>query len=149
MLRTLIVEDNRIFRELLKEILVGCFPSMEVEEAASGAAAVQKISEFAPDVVFMDIGLAEENGLQITRKLRAAGWTGIVIVLTNHDLDEYRKAAFACGANFFFTKSTITKKEIVSLMERIISNGGRSYAVKHGGLRKGLKAEAGGGVTTH
>lgn len=120
MLRTLIVEDNRIFRELLKEILTVAFPTMHVEAAADSAEALQKMDTLAPNVVFMDIGLAEENGLVLTKKIRATGWAGVIIVLTSHESEEYREAAFSCGANHFLTKSTLTRKEICSTVQGVM-----------------------------
>lgn len=119
MLRTLIVEDNAVFRQSLKEMLSARFPSMAIEEAGDGREAMEKMGTFFPDVVFMDIRLPGENGLEITRKIRSEQWPAIIVVLTSHELPEYRDAAFSSGANYFLTKGTATGDDIALLVESI------------------------------
>jgi DNA-binding NarL/FixJ family response regulator len=99
MSKTLIVEDNSIFRHSLKELLGTRFPSMDVEEAANGEEALQKIGGLVPKIIFMDIQLPGENGLQITKKVKEKYPEIIVIILTYYDLPEHREAALQCGAD--------------------------------------------------
>ncbi len=57
MLRILIVEDSRSYRESLKDILDGGkFPGVIVEEAENCRDAMEKGDSFCPDLIFMDIG---------------------------------------------------------------------------------------------
>jgi two-component system response regulator YesN len=123
MLKTLIVEDNSTFRRSLKEVLCTRFPSIDVEEAADGKEALQKIAAHVPEIVFMDIKLPGENGLQITKKVKAKYPEIIVIIFTYYDLPEHREAAFQCGANHFLSKGTSTQ-EVVQLVQSIISEKG-------------------------
>lgn len=123
MLKTLIVEDNATFRQSLKELLRTRFPSMPVEEAADGEEALQRIDAIVPDIIFMDIKLPGENGLQITKKIKAKYPEIRVIILTYYDLPEHREAAFQCGANHFLSKGTSTQ-EIVDLIQSILSEKG-------------------------
>ena len=58
---TLIVEDNALFRQSLRDILYTKFPSMTIEEAVDGKEALQKIEELPPDLIFMDIRLPDKN----------------------------------------------------------------------------------------
>ncbi|MDY0040746.1 MAG: response regulator transcription factor [Desulforhabdus sp.] len=123
MLRTLIVEDNLIFRQSLKEMLRSRFPLMTIAEATDGVEALSKLESFDPTIVFMDIRLPGENGFAVTRKIRARDWTGIIIVLTSHELPEYRDAAYSSGANYFLTKGTVSGDQIASLIESIMCCG--------------------------
>ena len=123
MLKTLIVEDNTTFRQSLKELLCTRFPFMDVEEAGDGEEALQKIAGLVPDIIFMDIKLPGENGLQITKKVKAEYPEIIVIILTYYDLPEHREAAFQCGANHFLSKGTSTQ-EVVELVQSIVSGKG-------------------------
>jgi CheY-like chemotaxis protein len=97
MSKTLIVEDNSTFRQSLKELLGTRFPTMDVKEAADGEEALQKITDHVPEIVFMDIKLPGENGLQITKKVKAKYPEIIVIILTYYDLPEHREAALLTG----------------------------------------------------
>jgi len=123
MSKTLIVEDNNIFRHSLKELLATRFPSMDVEEAADGEEALQKIADHVPKIIFMDIKLPGENGLQITKKVKAKYPEIIVIILTYYDLPEHREAALQCGADHFLSKGTSTQ-EVVELVQSILSEKG-------------------------
>jgi two-component system response regulator YesN len=123
MLRTLIVEDNTTFRQSLKELLHTRFPSMDIEEAGDGEKALRKIRAVVPDIIFMDIKLPGENGLQITKKVKTKYPQVIIIILTYYDLPEHREAAFQCGANHFLSKGTSTQA-IVDLIQSILSEKG-------------------------
>ena len=71
MLKTLIVEDSAPFRQSLREMLCERFPTIVVDEAENGEEALQKIEDSLPHLVFMDIKLPDENGLEVTRKIKA------------------------------------------------------------------------------
>lgn len=124
MYRVLIVEDNTTFRQSLKEILLGEFPSMVVEEAADGKEALRKVDAFRPDIIFMDIRLPGENGLELTKRIKADDHRITVIILTSYDLPEYRQAADQYEADHFLSKSSSSGKEIASLVESILSDQG-------------------------
>ena len=115
--KTLIVEDNAPFRLSLKETLQTLFPSMIVQEAAEGGEALQKVESFLPELIFMDIHLHGENGLQLTQKIRTY-YPGVpIIILTHYDFPEYREAAFKYGANFFIPKDSLDWGQIETLVK--------------------------------
>jgi DNA-binding NarL/FixJ family response regulator len=120
MVTALLVEDNVAFRESLRETLHSRFPAMGVTEAGDGEQALQKIQALVPDLVFMDIRLPGENGLSLTKKIKAAHPHVVVVVLTSYDLPEYREAAFQYHANYFITKASLSTK-IVEVVESILS----------------------------
>ncbi len=122
MFKTLIVEDSITFRMLLKDMLTVRFPSMAIEEAGDGKQAMEKVDMYTPDLIFMDIKLPEESGLEITKKIKEKYPGTKVIVLTNYDIPEYREAAHRNGADYFFTKSS-TFEEIEKLVESIMNSG--------------------------
>jgi YesN/AraC family two-component response regulator len=119
MLRVLIVEDNRIFREALKKGLLDYFPSMVIEEAANGDEALQKIKGGPPHLIFMDIRLPGVNGLQLTQKVKK-DFPGInIAIMTDYDLPEYRQAAVQYGADRFFVKNSFKWDELEALVKSI------------------------------
>ena len=122
MFKILIVEDSFLFRNLLKETLQSQFPAAEVIEAADGKEALQKIDFSNPNLVFMDIELHGENGLNLTRRIKAQYPHLVVIFLTSHDLQEYRDAAYQSGADYFLSKGTATKVDILALVDSILSD---------------------------
>ena len=122
--KTLIVEDNSLFRQTILNILESQFPSMIIEEAPDGKTALRKIEDSSPDLVFMDIKLPGENGLHLTEYIKKKHPRVIVVILTSYDWPEYREAAFKFGANYFIMKGFSAHKEILDLVESILARSG-------------------------
>jgi DNA-binding NarL/FixJ family response regulator len=124
MFKAMLVEDNPSFRQVVKNDLQDQFPSMDIIEAGDGVEAFQKIDSHPPNLIFMDIQLPGENGLELTRKIKADYPEIIIIILTSHDLPEYREAATRCKANYFLSKDSITTDEIFKLVKSILLEKG-------------------------
>lgn len=95
----LIVDDHPVFRFGLRA-LVGAEPDMRiVGEAATGTEALALAASHAPDLVLMDINLPDINGLEVTRRLRAARPDARVLVISMLDDATVFNAlkAGACG----------------------------------------------------
>jgi len=122
MFRTLIVEDSAFYRQLLKEALNSRFPSMDIFEATDGEKVLQKIEALHPDLVFMDIKLPEESGLELTQKIKTQYPDIIIIILTAYDIPEYREAAYQYKANYFLSKGSASKEDILTLVDSILSD---------------------------
>ena len=122
MFKTLIVEDSAIYRQLLKEALYSRFPSMDISEAMDGEEALQKVKTLLPDLVFMDIKLPGESGLEVTRKIKTQYPNIFIIILTTYDLPEYREAAYQYNANYFLSKGSTSKEDILTLVDSILSD---------------------------
>ena len=120
MKRILIVEDNALFLQFLKETLRSRFPSVDILEAANGEEAMQKIKTLPPDAIFMDLRLPGENGLELTKKIKAKYPDIIVVIITNYDLPEYREAAYQCGADHFLSKDSFLRMLKTILPDRKI-----------------------------
>jgi DNA-binding NarL/FixJ family response regulator len=118
--RVLVVEDSTIFRTLLKETLQSRFPSIEILEAADGEEAMKEITAHPPDLIFMDVKLPGENGLDLTAKIKAKYPGMIVIVLTSYDTPEYREAALKAKANHFLAKGSSNREGILKLVESFL-----------------------------
>ena len=121
MMKALIVDDSDTFRQTLRSLLYSGFPLMSLDEARDGEEALQEIDAYRPDLIFMDIRLPGENGLEITRKIRSSHCQAIIIILTSYDLPEYREAASMNGANYFMSKGSSTSEEILALVDTILS----------------------------
>jgi DNA-binding NarL/FixJ family response regulator len=119
-LKTLIVEDNASFREILKDKLQTLFPSMVVYEAADGIEALQKVDALRPELVFMDIRLPGEGGIQLTQKIKAKYPNTKVIILTSYDSLEYRGAAIQSGGDCYIPKDSLSFIQIERLVKTLI-----------------------------
>ncbi len=124
--RTLIVEDNPIFRQTIVDFLAVHFPSMVVDMAEDGTTALKKVEEFLPDLIFMDIKLRQDNGLLITDQIKRRHPQSKIVILTSYDWPEYREAAFKFGADHFIVKGNSSNQEMVELIESILARPGSS-----------------------
>ena len=122
--RTMLVEDNSSFRQVVKNNLQDQFPSMDIIEAADGIEAFQKIDSHPPNLIFMDIKLPGKNGLELTGKIKTDHPDIIIIILTSLDLPEYREAATRNKADYFLSKGSIATDEICKLVKSILLGKG-------------------------
>jgi DNA-binding NarL/FixJ family response regulator len=112
----LIVEDNPLLRNTLKGMLTTRFPSIMVEEASNAKEALSEFEKINPGLIFMDIRLPDRNGLEITRTIKETNPEIEIIILTSHDIPEYREAAFRSGASHFLAKGNVKIDDITSLV---------------------------------
>ena len=100
-MKALVVDDEPIARQILREYLGDVADVEIIGEAANGSEAVELISSKAPDVVFLDLQMPELGGIEVARSLRG-GSTPLVIFVTayeNRALD-----AFDAGAVDYLLK---------------------------------------------
>lgn len=104
-LRILLAEDHRMFREALKLIL-GREPDIEVVgEAGDGRELLQRAAELQPDIVCMDIGMPELNGIEATRRLRDVSPQTRVIGLSGFANRQYVMDMLQAGAKGYVIKA--------------------------------------------
>ena len=115
MTRILLVEDNDENWDMLSRRLTR--RGYDVVRAADGQEAVDKAASAGTDLVLMDVNLPVFDGLEATRRIRAAesGARKPIIALTAHALTSDRDKAFAAGADDFHTKPV----ELPHLLEQI------------------------------
>lgn len=121
MFNTLIVEDNQLFRQSLRQMLVEQFPFLQVTEMGDGEGLFRPGDVLHSDLVFMDVKLPGRNGFELTRIIKSRNTAAIVCVITSYDLPEYRDAAFSSGADYFYTKGELLADEIAKIVEAVLS----------------------------
>jgi DNA-binding NarL/FixJ family response regulator len=118
-LRVMIVDDSLSFRELFKAELSSRFPSIKVIDVGKGGEALKYLALYPIDLIFVDIRLPGENGLELTKRIKAKYKDVVVAILTIYDFQEYRKAAIQCGASYFITKDSLSFGEIAKIIKCI------------------------------
>jgi DNA-binding NarL/FixJ family response regulator len=113
----MIVDDNELFRTVLRSSLMHHLDPIDILEAGSAEKALTKISDDPPFLIFVDVQLPGENGLQLTRKIKHLYPETLVIVCTTFDSNEYRQAAYGVGADYFISKSSIEIKKNVKMIQ--------------------------------
>ena len=99
-LQVLVVDDERSIRRFLSSLLDGSFTVLEAE---SGEDALRAAAMNHPDIVILDLGLPDMDGLDVTRRLRE--WSDVpVIVISVRNREEDKIAALDAGADDYLTK---------------------------------------------
>lgn len=117
-IRVLIADDHALVRDGTRELLEREDDIEVVGEAADGEQAVARTLEFTPDVVLMDVGLPQLNGVEATRRIKDQLPATAVLVLTVHDEDAYVFAALEAGAAGYLLKD-VPAREVVAAVRAV------------------------------
>ena len=98
----LIVDDDRAVREALRRAL--SLAGYEATTADGGQAGLTEIATTPPDAVVLDIGMPDVDGLEVCRRLRAAGNRIPVLMLTARDAVADRIEGLDAGADDYLVK---------------------------------------------
>lgn len=121
-IRLMIVDDHAVVRDGLAAVLGAAQGIEVVAESAGGEDAIERCRAAQPDVVLMDIGMREVNGIELTRRLLDAEPERAVIMLTMHEGVEWARRALQAGARGYVLKDS-PSSEIVAAV-RMVHGGG-------------------------
>ena len=113
--RVLIADDHALFRQGLRTLLQAAKGIDVVAEAGDGEEAVRLAERWAPDIVLMDVTMPRLDGIEATRRIRAAVPGAQVVALTMHADASLAKAMRDAGAVAFLDKNS----DLSALVERI------------------------------
>jgi DNA-binding NarL/FixJ family response regulator len=100
-------------------------PGWEVcGEASDGREAVECVSRLKPDVLLLDIGMPNLNGLDAARQILAMAPEARILILTVHDSEQMVREVLAAGASGFLLKSD-AGRDLVAAVEALKS--GRTF----------------------
>lgn len=113
--RILVVDDNRSAAYLLSHLLISL--QQTVESAHSGAAALQLLSAFSPDVVISDIAMPDMSGLELARTIRANPELKqpVLVALSGYTQHSDQEAAVAAGFDLHLIKPA-SLEQLVKLL---------------------------------
>ena len=103
-IRILLVDDHTILRQGIRSLLEKDADFKVIGEAGNGREAVDLVRQHRPDVVLMDIAMPVLNGIQATEQIKRESRCTHVLILSQHDSDEYVRGALTAGASGFLLK---------------------------------------------
>jgi two-component system LytT family response regulator len=113
-IKTLIVDDEPIARQILREELT-LLPAIDlIGEANDGPGALRMIVDLEPDLVFLDLQMPEFNGFEVVRRLSGTRFPVIVIVTAFH---QHAIEAFEAGAIDYLLKP-VSGERLLKAVER-------------------------------
>jgi CheY-like chemotaxis protein len=117
-LSAMVVEDEKVANELLSSTFKNFFS--DVKSCFNGKEALDAYEKNAPDVVFVDIIMAEMDGIELSRKIREINPSQIIIVISASNDIEKISESIEVGVNSFIQKPIDTKK-IIELLTSVVS----------------------------
>jgi two-component system, OmpR family, KDP operon response regulator KdpE len=130
--RVLIVDDENSIRRYLRAALSA--QGLTVYESATGLEAINAVLSHRPDIIILDLGLPDIDGIEVTRRLRE--WSQIpIIILSVREAENDKIAALDAGADDYLTKPFGTgellarmrvalRKQVTNTSEPIFQSGG-------------------------
>src|SRR3990172_4680285 len=121
MARILIVEDDPLMSRMYQKIFI--FEKYDVDMAANGEEALEKIRTNRPTLILLDIMMPKLNGLQVLDKLKTDPDTKTipVIMLTNLASEKDAENALLKGAVKYIVKSQYEPKAVVDMVKEILA----------------------------
>src|SRR6266478_2378827 len=120
-LRILVADDHEIVRRGLVSLLKSHLGWEVCGEAQDGREAVDKARELRPEVIILDVGMPNLNGLEAARQILRHNPQARVLILTITDTDEVVRAVLDAGARGFVLKSDAAR-DLVAAVEALQSN---------------------------
>ena len=118
--RVLVVEDFAPFRQFIC-LTLGNSPDLRViGEAADGLEALQMAVELRPDLILLDIGLPNLNGIEVARQMRSLVPESIIIFLTQESSADVVQEALSLGARGYVSKNMVPA-ELFAAVEAVLS----------------------------
>jgi AmiR/NasT family two-component response regulator len=121
MAKILFVEDDALVRTNMTRLLT--HGGHDVRGVGSARAAVAEAQTFAPELVVLDVGLPDFDGVECARRLRAQKYDGPLIFLTAYDNDDTVRDAIAQRAHAYLVKP-ITGAQLLPLVATALAASG-------------------------
>ena len=123
MRRTVVIaDDHKLFAEGLRNLIEPEFQVIQTVD--DGWRLIDASEQLKPDIILLDISMPRLNGIEATRRLRAAGCTSKLLVLSMHGGPEFVSRARSAGANGYLMKDCAPEEVLTALREVVL---GREY----------------------
>jgi len=124
MIKVAIADDHMIFRDGLRSLLDRQLDMEVVAEADNGRIAIKHAKELSPDVVIMDIGMSELNGIDATRQIVKMSLGVKVLALSMYSDKRFVKEMLKAGASGYMLKDSAFT-ELIDAIRVVV--GGKIY----------------------
>ena len=118
MLRILIADDHEVARRGIRSLLESHAGWEVCAEAKDGRDAVELATRTKPDLILLDIGMPNLNGLEAARQILATNPNIAILILTMHDSDQVIREVLRAGARGFLLKSD-AGRDLVAAVEAL------------------------------
>ncbi len=122
-MKILLADNHKLFVDGLRSMLAKQPGTEVVGEANNGRMAVRLAQELSPDLVIMDIGMPELNGMEATRQIRLELPRTRVLAVSMHADRQYVAGMLSAGASGYVVKDSAFTELAQAI--KVVMNGGR------------------------
>lgn len=119
----MLIDDHELIRRALSVSLKASGVAAVVGEADCAEVALLVVLQFQPDIIIIDLRLPDEDGISLTRKMRSAGVTSKILLMSGDAGPSLIEAAFIAGVDGFVSK--LSSAEVVLTAVRSLQCGNR------------------------
>ena len=119
LVRVLVVDDFQPFRQVVTSILQAQADLQVISEASNASQAVQMADELQPDVILLDIGLPDFNGIDAARQIRELSPLSKILFVTQGSSVDVMQEGLGLGAHGFLVKSD-AGRELVAAVRTVL-----------------------------
>jgi len=116
-MKLMIVDDHDGIRSMIRQLITA--PGDTVVECSSGDEALERLADFKPDCVTMDISMPGRCAFETVRAIREAHPAARIICVTSHDQPDFRRAAYEAGAVGFVVKDNLADLYLLIATRRL------------------------------
>jgi len=98
------------------------FPFIDIQEACNGNDGLDMVNIFDPNLIFLEIHLPAQSGLDLARRIKIDHPDIIIVILTCNNLPEYQIAAEESGVAHLVARDEWTGADIIDLVRLILSD---------------------------
>lgn len=113
----LVVDDNQRYRTQLRRMLGRVHPQAMIYEAPNTAEAVRLSGQVLPDLAFVDVVLADEDGIHCTRRIKHASPTSRIILISAYPDREFHRRGLDAGATALVDKKDLDTAALQQIIE--------------------------------
>ncbi len=116
----LLVDDNKRYRSQLRRMIGKVCPQAMIYEAGNTAEALHLARQVAPQITFVDVVLADEDGIACTRRIKAQAPAARIILMSAYPDREFRQLGLKAGAIAFLDKKDLDTNTVRQIVEDVV-----------------------------
>lgn len=117
LLNVLLVDDNPRYRAQLGKLVTRANPAIAIHEAEDSHEALRLAEQIKPQLVFIDIVLREEDGIQCARKIKSISPNTRLVLISAYPDREFRRMSLSAGAAAFLDKKDMDANTVRQVLE--------------------------------
>ena len=98
------------------------FPFIDIQEDSDGTEGMDKVNTYDPNLIFLEIHLPAQSGLDLARRIKSDHPEIIVVILTSYDFPEYQIAVQKSGIEHLVPKDDWTGEDMIALVQTIFTD---------------------------